>query len=85
MILCLFASLSAFKSIINFFPHKLVCFGAKNVDEIDTWYQFHQQLMRQNPFDKKLQTQIVRAHKSCTQKLLYKKLLVNLLVKLTPG
>jgi hypothetical protein len=45
---------------------------------------FYEQLLRPNPFAKKLQTQIVST-KSCTKKHLYEKDAHKMLVKLTPG
>jgi len=45
---------------------------------------FYEQLLRQNSFAKKLQTQIVSIYK-LRKKLLYKKAACKLLVKLTPG
>ncbi len=42
---------------------------------------FYEQLLCQNPFTKKLQTQI--AHKSCAKKLSYKKAALKILEKLT--
>jgi hypothetical protein len=45
---------------------------------------FKEQLLRQNPFAKKLQTQIVSTFKLC-KKLLYEKSARKILVKLPPG
>jgi hypothetical protein len=45
---------------------------------------FYEQLLRQNPFAKKLQTQIVSGEK-LGKKLLYEKAARKILVKLTPG
>jgi hypothetical protein len=44
----------------------------------------YEQLMRQNPFVKNLQTQIVRTLKQ-RKKLLYEKAAHKILVQLTPG
>jgi len=45
---------------------------------------FYEQLLRQNPFAKKLQTQIVSTSK-LHKKFLYEKVARKKLVKLTPG
>jgi hypothetical protein len=45
---------------------------------------FYEQLLRHNPFTKKLQTQIVSTSK-LHKKLLYEKAARKILVKLTPG
>ncbi len=45
---------------------------------------FYEQLLRQNPFAKKLQNQIVSTYKVC-KKLSYEKAARKILVKLAPG
>jgi len=45
--------------------------------------RFYEELLRQNPFAKKLQTQIVSTEKLC-KKLSYEKAARKILVKLTP-
>jgi len=45
---------------------------------------FYEQLLRQNPFAKKLQTQILSS-KKLSKKLLYEKAARKMLMKLTPG
>jgi hypothetical protein len=45
---------------------------------------FYEHLLHQNPFTKKLQTQIVSTHK-LRKKLSYEKAACKILVKLTPG
>ena len=68
----------AVKSLITLVLGQQVC------HQVSISPAFYEQLLRQNPFTKKLQTQIVSTEK-LRKKLLYKKAARKILGKLMPG